>query len=147
MADMNSTPLVIGGIEFIEPVLENVVIDHWNARIELVVGETEPPHSWKRPHVTRFTFTGVIEVRAHRGTPPTKRDEISEAGEVDAGNEVERTQAGNIRLLNTAFRNPAKVGFTWAASAPNAPRLVWVASDASYIEFVYAGEVSHEQVE
>ena len=135
------SPIRIGKLEFTDPALDNVVIDAWRGEIRLVIGECAPPFTWERPNRVEFCFTGVLEIRSYANGPGSSRGELWEAGERPADTEVERAPDGRIRLTGTAFRKD--MGFTWLSEATDVPRLVWLAADVFYIEFIYAGEVAH----
>ena len=155
---MAGDTLTIGGREFIAPVLEGLLIDAWLARVELLVGETAAPHSEKEPKRVRISFDGVIEFRGYREPVPADRgkfwqpdepyqlEEIEDFGEAEALSDVERVDEGTFRLVNPSFRNPVQLGFTWIAHASKPPRLVWLATWCSYLEFLYGGRVSHEEL-
>ena len=142
-ANTSRGPLSIGGMTFEQPVLESAVFEAWDARMRLHVAECAPPHDWDNPRRVEFVFDHVIEARLFRANPRFEREEIWETGEEKA-TLVEDVGAGNVRLTNTAFRK--ELGFTWTAAAPRTPRLVWIASDGFYIEFLYAGSVAHGDI-
>ena len=133
--------IVIGGAEFVDPALEDVVIEAWNGRVRILVAECAPPYGPDNPRRVEIVFEGVIETRAFRADPQFPQEEIWGAAEEEATAEVERIDTGNVRLVNTAFRTD--LGFTWAATAWRKPRLVSIASDGFYIEFLYGGKVTH----
>jgi hypothetical protein len=134
---------MIGGIGFADPALDGVVIEAWDGRVRIRVAECAPPYGSDNPRRVEIVFDGVIEIRAFRADPRFQQEEIWDAGEEEATAQVERIGTGNVRLINTAFRRD--LGFTWAATAWRMPRLVSIASDGFYIEFLYGGNVTHRE--
>ncbi len=158
----NYTP--IGGIEFREAILEGLLVDPWLAHVELVAGEAAWPHSWEKPKLFRISFDEVIEFRGCRapiapeqedvwkGDASYQAEGVIRAGEVDAASagEVERLDDGRFyRLKNVVFRDlwrrpPEHEKALPLIAASKPPRLVWLSTWGSYIEFLYCGQVSHE---
>ena len=151
----------IGGLQFVEPVLQGIFIDPWLARIEVVVGETGQPHSRHEPKYTRIIFDGVIEFRGWNEPIPTEREqhwktsepyrteEIHDAGEADTSGEIEHVDEAFCRLVTAPpFRDPAKTtaGHRWRIRTAKPPRLAWLASWGCRIEFLYVGGVSHKEL-
>lgn len=151
----------IGGKQFIEPILEEILIDPWLAQIGLVIGETAQPYSRHEPKRTHIAFDGVIEFRGFSEPIPADRkqhwktgepyrtEEIHEAGEAEASGEVERVDRAFFQLVNPPpFRDPqrATVGHKWPVRSSTAPRLVWLSSWGCRIEFLYVGRVSHKDL-
>lgn len=158
---MNENTLIIDGIEFVDPVLEGLLLDLGISRVELLVAETAPPYNRHQSKRTRITFDEVIEFRAYRmpvsaerekfwkSDEPYQAEEIHDAGEADAPGEVEHVNEAFLRLvIPPPFRDPqgATVGHRWLVGGTKAPRLVWLESWGCRIEFLYVGRVRHKDL-
>lgn len=143
--------MYIRGVEFHEPAISHLAIDMWQARIEFVVGEADVPYSTETAPMYMVIFRDVVEVRCFRDPlqggswqigRPYFTEELTDFGEREAQDQVSDPDGQGLRLRAPAFRNEAKLGYRWKIDNHGTPRLVYMGTWLSYLEFLYQGESS-----
>jgi hypothetical protein len=158
---MANSQIKIADMAFEEAVLEYLLIDLWLGVVELIVGDTSIWRaSGRKGRRFQFGFTGVSEVRGWREplsegrfdqwqpSEPFQTEEVLGAGQVEHTSDVGLDDQRYYRLLQPVVRDPdgTTEGLRWSISRDRPPKLAWIRTWQSYIEFLYSGDVTTQEL-
>jgi hypothetical protein len=149
----------IAGINFIDAILDGVLIDCWIGQIHLIIGEvSSPPFSPDSPKYYKFVFTEVIKINCHmdRYFFYSKHKDSQAGQQVDESPDWEdidciesKNASDDINIFanerdgvkRIIFKDPIQLGRTWRVRDSTCVRKFLLESDLQRIEFLYSGEV------